>query len=130
MREEGRVLNHVLMRIKMSSSTWHPSIPSLRHFPFIIPVSYGTPRPQCVWLPSSAVLYSSSLSSLPLVSRLLQVAWTPQDNTLRSYPHTVAEETVTEPEPEPALELKVTGSFPSDNPFGRTCSPYPFIRGH
>jgi len=29
---------------------------------------------------------------------------------------TLAEETVTEPEP--VLELKVTGSFPSDNPFG------------
>ena len=42
-----------------------------------------------------------------------------QGDTSRSHPRTVAEETVVE-EPEP--ELKVTGSFPSENPFGRTCS--------
>jgi len=31
---------------------------------------------------------------------------------------TFAEETMVEPEPEPASELKVTGSFPADNTFG------------
>jgi len=127
MREEGRVLDHVLMRIKViSSSTWHPN---LRHFPFI-PLRYGTPRPQCVWFYSSPGSCPSSVSSLTLVSHLLRVAWTPQDDSWRSHPHTVAEETVAELEPEPALELKVTGSFSSDNLFGRTCSTSPFIRGH
>jgi len=57
-----------------------------------------------------------SVSFLTLVSHLLRVAWTPQDDTWRSHPHTVAEEPVAEPEQ--AVELKVTGSFPSDNPFG------------
>jgi len=37
---------------------------------------------------------------------------------LTLFSSTFAEETVVEPEPEPASELKVTGSFPSDNPFG------------
>ena len=48
-----------------------------------------------------------------------------EDDTPRSHPDTVAEETVvTEPEP----ELRVTGSFPSDNPFGRMFSFLPSIR--
>ena len=49
-----------------------------------------------------------------------------QGDTSRSHPRTVAEETVVE-EPEP--ELKVTGSFPSENPFGRTCSFRLSVRG-
>ena len=47
-----------------------------------------------------------------------------QDDALCFHPHTVAEETVAEEE----SEIKVTGSFPSDNPFGRTCPSFLSIR--
>ena len=125
MREEGRVLDHVLMQIKMSSPTWQLNYPKLRHFP-PIPVRYGTPRSQCVWLHSSVLSSSSPPYSLPPVSSSPRVGRTRQD----SHPCIVAEETVvpepgSEPEPEPEQELKVTGSFPSDNTFGRACSLHP-----
>jgi len=57
---------------------------------------------------------------------LSQVQRMRRGDTPRSRPSTVAEETVvTEPEP----EFKVTGSFSSDNPFGRTYSLNPPVRG-